>query len=510
MEKTTKKIIAFIVGVTFAAAIFVALAWATSGFRNWNAAMWFDCWGKGTPQEVSKTEHEKPEANGGMRKTAARAGVVNDSDDSELTVTVQRYSSPSFTFSDNKVSILGGTHGDILRFDFNNGEYVRDFDYANATGYNNNKFELTYTEWAELWQSFGGNVAFLNVYNVGKGEYLNSVGYSVASNFVPRPNTELGANDGVCYVAPIVPYFDGVKVIVPMPENKPAGFGYAVTIGKGYSGSALPEGKEYFNYDGKTDASAVEVFDDRYEIDLSLIGFVNEVRNVCFVHVRPFRTTTYSNTRYNVLCPEYEINFSITKLAAPTNLRLDGNELAWDAVDGAEGYLFSCSGSQMSGKTVTEPKIHLDDLKPDEYTFRVRALGNVGTNLARMGKATAFNANSVITQVVTLTYNIDGDTVTKFVPLGKSVGDYLYDVTVDGREFGGWYYDSGFSSAVNSRDKLENDTTIYARLSDKLVTERPLTWWERNMWYVLAPCIAVVVLALLVGVGIAIKKRKSA
>ena len=83
--------------------------------------MWFDCWGKGTPQEVSKTEHEKPEANGGMRKTAARAGVVNDSDDSELTVTVQRYSSPSFTFSDNKVSILGGTHGDILRFDFNNG-----------------------------------------------------------------------------------------------------------------------------------------------------------------------------------------------------------------------------------------------------------------------------------------------------------------------------------------------------------------------------------------------------
>mgnify|MGYP006990196114 CR=1 FL=1 len=58
-----------------------------------------------------------------------------------------------------------------------------------------------------------------------------------------------------------------------MPENKPAGFGYAVTIGKGYSGSALPDGKEYFNYDGKTDASAVEVFDDRYEIDLSLIRY---------------------------------------------------------------------------------------------------------------------------------------------------------------------------------------------------------------------------------------------
>ena len=140
----------------------------------------------------------------------------------------------------------------------------------------------------------------------------------------------------------------------------------------------------------------------------------------------------------------------------------------------------------------------------------MRALGNVGTNLARMGKATAFNANSVITQVVTLTYNIDGDTVTKFVPFGKSVGDYLYEVNMDGREFGGWYYDSGYSSAVNSQDKLENDTTIYARLSDKLVTERPLTWWERNLWYVLAPCIAVVVLALLVGVGIAIKKRKSA
>ena len=112
MTRTTRKLVAFIVGVAFVLFAFSTLAWATSGFRNWNAAMWFDCWGKGTPQEVSKTEHEKPEANGGMRKTAARAGVVNDSDDSELTVTVQRYSSPSFTFSDNKVSILGGTHGE--------------------------------------------------------------------------------------------------------------------------------------------------------------------------------------------------------------------------------------------------------------------------------------------------------------------------------------------------------------------------------------------------------------
>ena len=125
-----------------------------------------------------------------------------------------------------------------------------------------------------------------------------------------------------------------------------------------------------------------------------------------------------------------------------------------------------------------------------------------------MGKATAFNANSVITQVVTLTYNIDGDTVSKFVPYGKSVGEYLYDVEADGREFGGWYYDSGFSAAVNSQDKLENDTTIYARLSDKLVTERPLTWWERNMWYVLAPCIAVGVLVIITSIAVSLKKKK--
>lgn len=47
MTRDTRKTVCFAVCVAILLVVFGALAWATSGFNNWNVASWFNNWGKG-------------------------------------------------------------------------------------------------------------------------------------------------------------------------------------------------------------------------------------------------------------------------------------------------------------------------------------------------------------------------------------------------------------------------------------------------------------------------------
>lgn len=520
MTRTTRKLVAFIVGVAFVLFAFGTLAWATSGFRNWNAAMWFDCWGKGTPQEIVKTEQGKTAANGGMRKDTAKSGLVYDSDESSATLNVVKPKTPlmkkysdgvgfaalgsDFTGWKLYVNLYDVSHGlydtgkfsfDLVSSDVNQSEFckvtydsirivfTRNIEQLRVSP-DNNRVELE----AYVVNSVGVRGDTFGC-TFGNGEYLGTIRNPVYSY-----------------------RFEGTKAIITC--NTQGGNWHSLKIGIFSNKSELPSrvvGDTHLNsapdfyYEMNTDV--VTRIDNTYTIDLAALSFSGELHDCCTILALPYMK--YGDSIYEVCGYIEPIHFSITKLAAPSNIRIQDGNLTWSGVSGAEGYSVFCGKENF---TVTETSIALSEfseLADGDNIFRVRALGNVGASLAKSGKATAFNASSVITQVVMLTYNVDGDTVSKFVPYGKSVGEYLYDVEADGREFGGWYYDSGYSSAVNSQDKLENDTTIYARLSDKPVTERQLTWWERNMWYVLAPCIAVAGLALVIGIVLSIKKKKS-
>lgn len=523
MTRTTRKLVAFIVGVAFALFAFGTLAWATSGFRNWNAAMWFDCWGKGTPQEVSKTEHEKPEANGSMRKDTAKAGLVYDSDASSTTLSIVKPSPPLYKRTAEGVAFYAnGTSFDGLTLSLSarycNGGEGLDQTVYNLVSLNDNQSDYVVVTYDKLAGILSSNITKYNMSTQNNSvtvlaRILNSDG--IASDWTSITfKRYTSVFNGVCLPSKYEYRFNGTKLIISHTNASMEPLGSNLKIGIFPTSAELPVtvlNDTYLNsvqdcYFGEN-TEAISRNGSDYEINLAALSFSHELHDVCTVLAMPYCWN--AGDEWDVLGYVEPIHFSITKLAAPSNIRIQDGNLTWSGVSGAEGYSVFCGTENF---TVTETSIALSkftNLVDGENTFRVRALGNVGTSLAKMGKATAFNASSVITQVVTLTYNIDGDTVTKFVPFGKSVGDYLYNVTVDGREFGGWYYDSGYSSAVNSQDKLENDTTIYARLSDKPVTERPLTWWERNMWFVLAPCIAVAGLALVIGIALSIKKKKS-
>lgn len=55
MTRDVRKTVCFAVCVAILLAVLGALAWATSGFKNWDAKTWFNHWGKGSPT-VSKPE----------------------------------------------------------------------------------------------------------------------------------------------------------------------------------------------------------------------------------------------------------------------------------------------------------------------------------------------------------------------------------------------------------------------------------------------------------------------
>lgn len=285
-----------------------------------------------------------------------------------------------------------------------------------------------------------------------------------------------------------------------------------------------------------------------YDVNLAKVGFLNSCNFVLgsvdgflgalSIYVVP---CTYIDGNNAVSFETVQVcRLGIEKLANPQNIRIESNGLVWDEVDGAMGYSVSYAKILPDGEEdgpfhnyttekVNSAQFPLDSFDEGEYIFLIRALGNLGKlykeyvapppsldppppvdiedeNVPLM--LSAYNSGLNVVDMVILTYNIDGHIMNKFVPHGSTVSSHLYDVNIAGKEFGGWYYDSGFSRKVDAGDKLSGDVVVYARLSDLKVTDRPLTWWELYRWYVLIPCFAFV--GSLAGVAgfVAIKKKR--
>ena len=117
---------------------------------------------------------------------------------------------------------------------------------------------------------------------------------------------------------------------------------------------------------------------------------------------------------------------------------------------------------------------------------------------------------------VALTYSINGETTTHLLPLGAML-DLLMDASLAGYDFMGWYRNSSFTQRIQSTDRITSNMTIYARLvpsdAEYIPTPPPsgnafIRWVSDNRVLVAAIAIIVVVLALVIGGVIYVKKKR--
>lgn len=96
---------------------------------------------------------------------------------------------------------------------------------------------------------------------------------------------------------------------------------------------------------------------------------------------------------------------------------------------------------------------------------------------------------------------------------GSKVNAVTDTVDFKGNAPSGLYLDKACTKVVTAEDIITSNTVIYAQfkapVQDKPTnTVKPApSWWERNMWYVLAPIITVVALVVLFFIGKTAKKR---
>ena len=512
MTRLSRKCVWVIVLAVFAAAMVTIFGWATSGFRNWDSATWFDYWGKGKPAKVVDQSAEQR----AMALTSAddTHEIITDSGDSVVTFATTKLVVPLLavdsvshsvkvtvnsniigTVKVNITSYTGGSPDKILTFteeDFTIGAsssilYIPIEDIRSA-------FKQSYVH-----STIGIYCARLYAKHTDKAGYVNS-DISSYLYICDTPEIESEFINAVYRANFLETYFDqglyslnvfrnsgGAPIL--MLKNKPY-----VTYDNGFIEVdllALSNALAEFNYSG---VYRLALGYDNFSVNLGVEGTYPG----CSI-------TATSNT-----------TFVITRLAAPVNLTYNAGTITWDSVEGATDYGVFWTENNVEQKAfvnTTSYTFDINALGEGEHTVRVRALGNLGQTAVESGQTmsiTAYNAANVVTQVVALTYNIDGDVVTKFVPYGSNVSEYIYDVNIKGREFGGWYYDRGYSRKVEKSDVLSGDTTIYARLSDKKVTERKLTWWEQHKWQVFGPVIAFAALCIIVGVFVGVRKKKAA
>lgn len=523
MTRITKKAIWAIVLVVLVLGAVVFILWGSQGGKEWNAAKWFNYWGKGAPITSIVADDQEAAAE----KSAANAGLTHDSDlSAAVTAEVKRYDAPTLELTSEGIKITTlGAHGNQVSWS----QYlIGDKDqYAGQSG------TLTYTGNEALlpFSKFSNGSYSLRFKNVGSGNYLDSYNADISRFYKNGKVWDIDMTmDGTTVKVPYLPASDvnsynqrySIEVIAGEADDETA----VRDILNGYY-SAQPDGSRLFKETDDLSGSPftiVKTDNEQYvEINLTKVGFVGNVYPVCTVKANlivdvPGTTTSFTDKTktYPVLAAAViqDIHFSVTKLSAPANVAYANGVLSWDAVDGAEGYVVF-DGDDRVGDVLINLSIDIHDMNLQEagqHIFRVRALGNVGAALAAndLGNMTAYNASSRIMQVVALNYDIDGDVITKLVPLGSNIGDYLYEVKVPNKEFGGWFYDSGYSVKVNASDKLNGDITVYARLSDVKVTERKLTWWEQYKWYVLGPVIGLAAAGLIAGVIVSTKKSKKA
>ena len=531
MTRLSKKCVWIIVLTALAVATFIAIAWGSSGFKNMDPAMWFNYWGKGKPAVTRVVEPAAEQHAMALTSADTDNTLINDSDDASITFALSKLPTPHYEWREDGLHIwTDGLHfaGATLTVKYScsgyygsgaNGAVLTVFTYTTSGTNKSEEFHVPFSGIRNYrYFTYHSDVRFvkdstgISMCNDSFDNYLDSdvalcpVFYN--DNFrglsFNLSGTQLSfVNCGV------------FETDAPYPSSYGGNYYYqsGCRINITTSNGDLVE----YSYENNPNGF-VALSDNVYTIDLLKLPFINDVVDIVTVSVIPYLNYVepMGSTNFNFGCSLSKFNFSISKLASPTGLNYSLGTLTWNEVIDSNGYgVFWTEGNTEKQAFVDTPSYTFDieALGEGEHTVRVRALGNMAQTAVETGQTmsiTAYNASNVVTQVVALTYNIDGDVVIKFVPYGSKLSDYIYDVNISGREFGGWFYDSGFSRKVEETDVLNGDITIYARLSDLKVTERPLTWWEQYMWYVLGPIIGIAALGIIAGVVVGIRKKKAA
>ena len=504
MRKSTMTGVIIFLICAVIAGLFAFFAWATDWFSSSARLrkMFSD-----EPAPVTPAASEI--VNHGLSKSAVNDNnIYLDSDDVATTVAVN-YASAPFVAADSsglyvfyqyatnvgpqcevRIGLKQTMEEDYKSFVFNN-----DIRYPYIQNHTNEKTNKHYISIAQLqeiadeldWD--GEEKLFIST----RGLAFSTVGPSITCL-----DSSWSFHDFEFITDPAVMSLSGATLTIQIPD------GVYCSYPNFFMDIVFSDGEsfEQYFYDGKDGCT---ISGNTYTVDLTKLTCINTPTDCITVSAFLGGGTL----AMNYVFPMNTLSFSIQKLANPTNIHYDQSGiLTWDEIEGAHGYrvFFDDTTSEF----VQEPQYDFNGMKSGTYNIRIRAIGNVGEELAKSARMTAFNASANIQQIVALTYDIDGDTVTKFVPYGKSLSDYLYEVELDGRQFGGWYYDKGFSSRVLPEDTADKDMTIYARLSSVQVIERQLTWFERHKWQVLIPCFVVGGLVLIgIFAGAIVKKKKS-
>lgn len=541
MRKSARDLITSLVVVIVMAALVGFFGWATNGFKN---ADRFKQWFGMAQTELDKLiDGEEPdEAEKDAAEVKARNGGIQlDSDDAIATVAVIYCTEPTLSLGSDgvyveAVDLSSYLRGDVCQIDvaphvfFGSGFYVGErktlatFSYGgnDGSGISMNDYCVTSSEIRELFPEVfaDGCGCSFTIYakTLAMGNYLES-NDATTNVYVAAEDPTIVFEDTTVKIGKIQ------KDTLPIAggDGMRDNFFNCINIKVRKVGSFKYEKDEmtFYNETIESDYPAFTQDEEWVYIDLTQFSFVEnpgqyfiEFTQVLNSIIAPGSTGGGAYWLNNVpVLRDYRVSaFEITKLAAPTNITYEDCKLGWEYSDDVSGFAVFDGDTLLA--MVDDPELDLKDytLEEGEHMFRIRALGNVGNSLAQAAtmSITPFNASSNITQLVAMTYHIGDDAVTKFVPLGKQIGDYLYDVEVDGAVFGGWYKDAGYSIAVEPTDKLTGDVAVYARLSAIETTDRPLTWWERNMWYVLGPIIGIFAVSIIAVIIKVVRDRRVA
>ncbi len=63
---------------------------------------------------------------------------------------------------------------------------------------------------------------------------------------------------------------------------------------------------------------------------------------------------------------------------------------------------------------------------------------------------------------------------------------------------------------ISTNKQLTGDVAVYARLSAIETTDRPVTWWDKNMWYILGPIIGIFAVSVIAVVIKVVRDRRAA
>ena len=529
MSRLSRRCTWIIVLCVFLLAAFIFVSWGSEGFRQWDTSKWFNYWWQGKPAKVVNVV-DQPAEQKAMALQSSN-GLTYDSD--ETTYDLVKYGVPQVAVSyiDDDCKLLVSSyhyskyaHGHKMKIEVLtlSDTVIQSFEhtfsdiapsYSNGSC-NHGSFSVSVSQM----KSFTTDDCIkVRAWNVGdssglesdvitKVVYLGDYTYSFTGTVLTIPKVNIGD-----YSIPfhIVAVDSGLSFLSLSDAHD-------ITVDGNFS---LSMGQFHYAHLNSNSAAFTETATN-YIVHLEDLSFATQINDVNSVYVTFVNSNGINDSAaiYNgvqvdfVLLPLTPFHFSISQLAAPQNISLVNGKLAWNEVEGAHGYgIFEGDNYWMVNET--EFDLSDKDFAAGEHTIRIRALGNVGQSLAATNNGvmvSAYNAAVNITQLVALTYSINGDSITKFVPQGSKMSGYTYEVKVSGKEFGGWYYDEGFSRPVVSTDVINDDITIYARLSDKKVTERQLTWWELHKWQVLIPIFVfagLLVMGLLVFV---IRRKKSA